>query len=679
MLKSLLETAVAVAAISVISVTTALPKEAVASDNAQSSSMWSYDSWLKSHFSPMFSAFIYSAMDELQSDASDKFEKTLAILMIAKEHAPNDTAMSAVKSAVSAITDWRKQEAENFPTNDSVSSATQSLQSALHNSRISLNQSYPEESALVKKLIATHLFPGHEDKVTIQYDGIPEVAGEILLLTYFTDPRSVKYDPDVAAFVTGKNLDGSDSKTQIKFTLSGEKFDLQSAKQGKEIQATLQGIMSQLDPAIPIRQNATVVDNRLYVSVEVIGMQYAPVISSYLKETLAVGNGNRYIFGAANGLEAVERFLQSQSYGGQAVLTKGADALASSLNTIEKGLRSKLLSARWVTATPDTVKATLQKASALKIAHEQANLESALAAMKESGASEEGIAARTAKTAKWVQDAKDELAGSLAKIEKSVTDVEASPAYAEANQLGKSDMKLGAAESAGGIRVVTLDRALKAATFVIAGYYLYEGTNQMMRTQDPAERYLIWQNYGMKVADTLIYAVPAIGEIAVAIDIGSFTINHTIAKMLDSDVTLPNTGALMDKIPRWSEDVGFWLGNSSRFQFYLQNELISLQIPAMGKKPSGEMTDHNKMLLEKSVSDPSAQAKFSDELKALSLKYLLLIQALNDRLENGRNQEFGKYEEVLNHDLYDATIGYMTTSGTLIAPVSPAPVAEVTD
>ena len=667
MSKNFLKTAVAVAAVAVFSINAVLPKYSSASDNSGSTSMWSYDSWLKSHFSPMFSAFIYSAMDELQSDASDKFEKAVSILMIARDHAPNDTAKSAVKSAVSAITDWRKEEAKNFPTNDSVSSATQSLQSALHNSRISLNQSYPEENALVKKLIATHLFPGHEDKVTIQYDGIPEEDGNVLLLTYFTDPRSVKYDPDVAAFVTGKNLDGSDSKAQIKFTLSGEKFDLQSAKQGKEIQATLQSVMSQLDPAIPIRQNATVVNNRLYVSVEVLGMQYAPVISSYLKETLAIGNGNRYIFGAANGLEAVERFLQSQSFGGQGVLVKGADALANSLNTIEKGLRSKLLSARWVVATPDTVKATLQKASALKIAHEQANLESVLAAMKESGATEEEIAARTAKTAKWVESANKELAASLAKVEKSVTEVEGSPAYADANHLGKADMRLAASESAGETRVVTLDRALKAATFLIAGYYLYEGTNQMLRTQDSAERWLIWQNYGMIVADKLIYAVPAIGEIAVAIDIGSFTINHTIAKMFDANITLPNTSALMDKIPHLSEDVGFWLGHSSRFQFYLENELVALQIPAMGKKPSGEMTDYNKMQFEKNARDSAAEEKFSDALKAQSLKYLLLIQALNDRLENGRNQEFGKFEEELNHDLYAQTTGYITSSDTLLS------------
>mgnify|MGYP001619212814 FL=1 len=240
-----------------------------------------------------FSPKIYSAIEILKSDHVEKREMGISLIMNAKEFVLNPKAKELLEQTVKLLNE--RDGEETFLSALQISKATENLQNALRLNRPSLNRYNQSQSLYLEKLIKLHFFAEHFDQVEMSYVGIERKTALVLITQFLADPRALIYEPDIAQLILGKDHLGNPSSIAIKFILPKEEFEAPPGEENKDFKGAIQEILSEMENMnTPIRYEINQIGNRLSIQLEVVGLQYIPLVESYLRNLLAFSNYNRY-------------------------------------------------------------------------------------------------------------------------------------------------------------------------------------------------------------------------------------------------------------------------------------------------------------------------------------------------------------------------------------------------
>ncbi len=640
-----------------------------------------------------FSPKIYSALEILKSDHIEKREMAISLIMNAKEFVLNPKAKELLERTVKLLNE--NEGGETFLSALQISGATDNLQNALRLNRPSLNRYYQSESRYLEKLIKLHFFAEHFDQVEMSYVGIEPKTALLLITQFIADPQAITYEPDIAELILGKDHLGNPSSMAVKFILPKEEFDLPPGEENKDFKGAIREILSEIENVdLPIHYEINQVGNRLSIQLEVIGLQYIPLVESYLRNLLAFSNHNRYAFSAANQIESLSRWFKNAHLGGQPALVGVAKNASKILENVEEKLRSRLLAGAWYEPTVETVKKTVVGHAETAIAHIQKDLEIKI---NSGQLTEEALKTEKAQAALYIAEINKTKKHRLKLIDRYVRYVETNystliqrttgyrlhrfmswkltppPLFSKLPPRVQAYLRLMAAEKAGGIHVVTLDRLLKGISFLIAGYYLYHGVNQVMRTNDPDERQFIWRIYGVKIINALMYAVPVLGEGAICLDLGGWLTNSLIFSPLGIESHIPSVEEVLHYVLNSAENTyqKRWF-NIKDFDL-LENDLYGhLEIPSFINDTNMrrittdfmifrraiedfKLSDQNEASLEKLLEE---RAYFIDSLKTLAQKYILLTHYALYQSKYEIQRSFSVLESKLNFQLFDEWYGY---------------------
>lgn len=649
------------------------------------------------HADPIqFAPKIYSALEILKSDHIEKREMAISLIMNAKEFVSNPKVKELLEQTVKLLNEY--EGGEPFLSASQISQATDHLQHALRLNRPSLNRYYQSESRYLEKLIKLHFFAEHFDQVEMSYVGIERKTALVLITQFIADPRALLYEPDIAELVLGKDHLGNPSSIAVKFILPKEEFELPPGEENKDFKEAVEDILSEIkNTDIPIRYDINQVGNWLFIQAEVIGLQYIPLVESYLRNLLAFGNHNRYVFGVANQIEGLSRWFKNAHLGGQPALAGVAKNASKVLDSIEEKLRSRLFSGAWYEPTVETVKKTVKGHARTAIEHIQKNLEMKI---KIGTLTEEALKIERAQAARYIQEIEQKKSRTLKFIDYYVQRMEkyyptliqrttgyrlrgfigrflpgyklmSPPPFSKLPQRVQAYLRLMAAEKAARIRVVTLDRVLKGVSFLIAGYYLYHGVNQMMRTDDPDERQFIWRIYGVKMINNLMYAIPILGETAICLDLGGWLANAILFSPLGIESHIPSVEEVLHSAFNSAENAYRKGWFNMRYVDLLENDLYGhLQIPSFIKDTNMRWVTTDFMIFRRAVEDFKTNdqasleklleehAYFIDNLKIVARKYILLTHYALNQTKYDIQRSFSLLESKLNFQLFDEGHGY---------------------
>ncbi len=621
---------------------------------------------------------VYDALEALEQPESRKYENALAHLTVAKEHTRSSDVRSQLDEAIRALRP-KLFGSSRFPTDAEVSNAVTAMRTALSMNRIELNRSFPHETELLEKLVAAHLFPEAMGRVRLSLNNIDKSQAMKLLLAYFADPeRSVKYDPDVALLVQGRQLNSPsgdpdspmDGAPTISFIVSGQEFEAESATEAWRMKNEIEGGINQLarDNRIPIRTEISVVDQKVAINLRVEGFKYAPIVETWLWNTSAWAADNRYLMKLANGLESASTKLETSYMGGQQALQGIAKKMANVLTMAEDLLRLRMVTGKLATVAPtvETVKEKLTAISRSKIAHMEKNL----VRLKDLGAAEAMIAKQTEKTTAWIAREEARLAAQLEKIDKALSKLDADPAFQKLSDAAKAQKQLDVAKKTANIWLSHAGTVLKTISAAIVTYYAFEWAVQANRIREPGQRLEVHQKYGAKVVTGLMYLVPVLGEAAFALDVGSWMVEKTVQQAMGSDIDLPNTEALVHKLFKFSEDLGYWSVGTTRFQAMLMNGLGAIPpIVALKDKPRFDAASLRfERALQAGGDAAAAKKELARHVSFITGRYALLIFRLVDATGSKQHRELGRFEEELYRDLFDKKVGYLTRVTELLGP-----------
>lgn len=643
-----------------------------------------------------FAPKIYSALEILKSDHIEKREMAISVIMNAKEFTSNPKVKELLEQTVKLLNEYG--EGETFLSASQISQATDHLQHALRLNRPSLNRYYQSESRYLEKLIKLHFFAEHFDQVEMSYAGIERKTALVLITQFIADPRALLYEPDIAELIFGKDHLGNPSSTAVKFILPKEEFELPPGEENKDFKEALEDILSGIkNTDIPIRYNIHQVGNWLSIQLEIIGLQYIPLVESYLRNLLAFGNHNRYVFGVANQIEGLSRWFKNAHLGGQPALAGVAKNASKVLDSIEEKLRSRLFSGAWYEPTVETVKSTVKKNANTAIEHIQKNLEMKI---KIGTLTEEFLKKERAQAARYIQEIEKTKAYKLKLIDRYVHYVETNyptliertigyrlrgfmgrflpgyklippPPFSKLPARVQAYLRLMAAEKAAGIPMLTLDRVLKGVSFLIAGYYLYHGVNQMIRTDDPEERQFIWRIYGVKMINNLMYAVPILGETAICLDLGGWLANTILFLPLGVESHIPSVEEVLHSAFNSAESAYRKGWFNMRYVDLLENDLYGhLKIPSFIKDTHMRWITTDFMIFRRAVEEFKTNdqasleklleehAYFIDHLKIVARKYILLTHDALNQTKYDIQRSFALLESKLDFQLFDEGHGY---------------------
>gem|GEM_PF-4683766 len=504
-----------------------------------------------------------------------------------------------------------------------------------------------------------------------------------LLITYFMEPRAVKYDPDMSILLpTETNFSpgprtakfGTDGDFQtptepnpnipkVIFILPEEKLEISSeAGSTEEINKRLGSIIPK---DLPVRLKARWHDGANFVHLEIWSIEAVQVIEKSLRDVLVMGSGNVYLWQGANFLEFMHTRLSGMYTGGVGKFQTGINLAAQFLHSVEGKIRDNVMASKWINATDETVKQVLQKETASKIAHMNENLVRRLAQSTAAGSSEKVLEFEKARTAKWIADAESKLNAALAKIDKSLLDLNNSRAFKSAPDNIKATMRLETAERVAQRSIWRLDNWLKGVVIGVSVYYIVEGVVQWTRAETKSEAEKIAQIYGVKAANNLLYAVPGVNGLAFAWNVTVAGLNFGGDKLFDYDFPDLSTERGLNYLVDSSNDVGFYLGGTTRFAFNRDNLNIKHGLFPLFKTELGYWSGVELKRLEVALGDAkdntqtnAALKTFGDEVRAIGLKNLMVLYSLKN--ENLNEREYNQYLSDLEQKWVSSKLGYST-------------------
>lgn len=655
-------------------------------------------------------ARIYDAMDALAGDEPNRYAQAVSILQIARNFTRTKATANYIEDAIKALSSTSPTNNRHFPNAVRTREAVTSLRAALQTNRVRLNQSSASESLLLEKLILTHLMPSQASEVKIQFEGISREDALTNLAAYLMDSRAAQYDPDVALLVNQRPLEGEPYAYEqyypdMTFILPTQTFSAagssMSTAQLRDLAEELSSIGTEMiaESGAPMKINVRAKGSDLELWIEVKGFQYLPMVEDLLQNSLSLANGNRYLWGIANGIESLAAFASAQEMGNNPSARAFMEKLAARLGTVEDAFRLKVLENRWSRPTVETVRTMVNRSHEMYVARLERNLARTLDRMRAQNSALAEMEAAQAKTARWIEGAKVRHALTLKEIDGAVKALESDAKFNKLDYVKKSFARFRAAESAaasalskmsivrsgmaalsGGRWAITANRLLATVSISTAAYYAFKAKMDLSRTTDPGTRRQIKEVYGVKMANALIYLVPAVGELAALLDVGGWVIETTVFKLAGYDGTLPRTESVLRKGLEWVENLGFRMGGMTRFKVDLVETQEALGIvPFYGKTASGQysgrtLVEARRSLLnarQTATEDARVQAvaalqKLEDQLATSSRKFVALVLWLNDLTGSRYNSELGDFHDQLMKELFDRQNGYYSSAQGLL-------------
>ncbi len=662
-----------------------------------------------------FTESIYEALDAVESQDFGKYKKSLEYLLHADEFAYRVEARDKVRQAAKVLLSYANKTA-TAPTDSELANLKNMLGDALIANRVTLNSTYLEESKLLENLMKVRFFKENYDRVQVTYENTTRDKAMSLILAYLVDPRAAKYDPEVAALLTGKNLDGSDSDHKIVFHLPEQIIATPAGRNSAEVAAELQKDFEGILQGTPFKPHIReLTGDSVTLTLELAGLEYLGVAEFYLRNVLAMVHGNRWLLKAANGLEYLSINANSPSLQGplKTLAQASAQPLATMAGTIKD--RLKLATKGFVDVTDEKVVALETERAAdaiyrLPDPSKLASSEQKAAIIKQYGLNMVDDAVKdsagniikqeSSGAWKWVQGELKDAAGNVIKkdqwyyvltdqslefIAKYKDDLELlekdfgpagaiklnfltrlqhlatelenlrrSPEWRKlmGNPNGQERLEVKMAEEALGIKVATYDWTVKVLTGGIALFHTWRLGKQSARAQSTDERRLIREEYIPKIFTDLLYIHPAVMEGAVCWEFGFTFLNHTLFKMLGG-IQVPD----IESSARWAYRTGieamYWMRGTTRFKEQKKELEKTLQIPEFSQR-HGKWTFPalDQVFDSKPEELVAKKTELREQLGQVASKYAALLYILNDRSQNRYERVLGQYESDLNRSFF---------------------------
>ena len=204
---------------------------------------------------------------------------------------------------------------------------------------------------------------------------------------------------------------------------------------------------------------------------------------------------------------------------------------------------------------------------------------------------------------------------------------------------------------------------LKGVVIGISVYYVVEGAVQWSRAQSKDEAEKIAQIYGVKAANNLLYAVPGVNSLAFAWNITMSGLSFGGDKILDYDFPDLSTERALNLLVDKSDDVGFYLGGTTRFKFYRDNLTIKQGLFPLYKNDVGYWTGIELKILEAAMANAADDSQklvvknaFANEVRSIGLKNLTVLYSLKN--ENLNETEYNQYMDELEQKWVSSSTGY---------------------
>jgi hypothetical protein len=229
------------------------------------------------------------------------------------------------------------------------------------------------------------LFPSNPKAVSINFDGVDKDHALILLMSYLADRRAMKYDPEVRELLTAVRSDGAPSPMKVKFTVQGESFTAPPDANANDVAKQIQDEMnSSLSGKVPMHTRIRVVGDQMLMSYEVIGFKYAPTVDWWMKNTLSLSQGNRYLFKIGTTAERLSVWASSVDAAGKPMLEAAMKSISNGADLVQKSLQYRLVTVAesWVEPGYKSVIKTLELRNAKLIANINSLRDAEIAAIK---------------------------------------------------------------------------------------------------------------------------------------------------------------------------------------------------------------------------------------------------------------------------------------------------------
>lgn len=609
-----------------------------------------------------FRAKVYDVMDVLQASQYGKFREAVRLLTVTKDVTTKSEAQDEVIHAIKMLSGRSKED-----SSDLVDKVNAHLQSALTKDRFLISEDKAMGIEALEKLLLVQLLGNIGPKIKFKTNNINKAEALSLLLTYLTDRRSAKYDPDVKELISGSSDKG------LFFVLPDEPVAAPEGVNKRDFVNELKAQVKELVPADGTIQFKVKLSKlgEILIHAEVKGLEAIGFIETWVRNPLMLANGNRYMFAAANGLESLSTKIKSQYLGNNTSVQKLAQTFATKvLDPAEDVLRNRLISEKWSPASVGMVKKQLEQQTNITIEHMKKNLEMRLERLKGAFETPEEIASTRARTETYIKNAEDKLKQSLANIDKAVQDLEKTEVYLKASPEQRSAMRVAAAEKTGGTKLWNWQTSLRYVSLVIATYYIYEWVIQTYRNDDPKLTPIINEKYGVKFINTMLYIVPVIGEAAIAIDyIGNLAVNF-ILKQAEVKLRIPSVEEILQFGIDGMVSAGLALRGIREFDVTKSELMHELKISSF-KDGSGAWHDRDlidkAMLIrdDQNLTAENKQAALAEELKVVAGKHIILFYELNSKFPDELDR-LGRFHEELLGQWRSGEMGLVNNSYSLL-------------
>lgn len=602
----------------------------------------------------LFRTKIYEAQEILPVPKFGAFREAVGRLNIARELTENAIAQQEVISAIGVLTD------RNLDDSDRIKKTNEHLESALRNERVKIKGEKTLAGESLEALLMATMFGDVSEKIQIRSEKHGKEQLLTLLATYLADARAAKFDPDVRDLVENK---------EVSFILPPEKIPLSEGIDKKIFVAELKDqVKGMVSDDLPISfKVSTSKTGEVMIEIEMKGLDAVSFVETWVRNPLMLANGNRYIFSVANGIESLSTSIKSQYLGHNTTIQKLANSLATKLlDPAEDILRNKLISEKWSPESVEIVKKQIEQATSITIAHMKKNLDRTLEKLNSALGTEQEIAAAKARTEGWIKNAEEKLKASMQNIDNAVAELQKTEGYMKASTAEKSAMRVAAAEKAGNTKLWSWRRCLVYVSAALSTYYIYQWSVQTYRNDDPKAQQAINEKYGVKLINTMLYFVPAVGELAFAIDfLGNWAMNFVL-KTAEFQLRIPSVENLLHMGIDGLVKVALELRGIREFDILKHETQLALKISPF-KDGKGLWWDAD---IVKKASELKDSASFTAEAKQLELnktvkksayKYLTLYYTLNSRFPD-EQENLGKfYEDILSQ--WKNTDSNFVTSG----------------
>jgi len=588
-----------------------------------------------------FSERIFDAFDD-----SHNIAEALSDLSTAKELATNPSSLEEVKAAIALYAHYSGENGQGELSPSDSDEIRSHLQSALRKDRVKLGTTNASTIESMKRYLLAEVFPDQkvgENALQLRFENISDADAMSLIGLYHSDPRSLRYDQDVAEIITG--VSENPKKAKAVFLLPPVILEGNSTEEAHAVEETLNQDFNKIaSQEMPVLVHAATIGGKLTVNIEVKGYQYASYAQTLLRTLFTAANGNRYLFKLANVAETGSDFFTSVNWLGMDQLNALSLKSARTFTTIENALRSQAVSGRWYNPDENTVIKHAQALRDLRVKHMQANLERDVKLLKSSDAPPETIAARESKTATWIANQDHNLARIKQTVTNAVRGLKSSPAFATLSREQQANEVLKTAKEASGIKFIpTLSWAVVFCSTVVSSYYAVEWVLQAHREKDPVLRQQINERYGSQLAASLLYLVPVAGEAEIAYDAGGFLLEHG-ARALNFDLKIPRTSDLILRLTEHAGDPILWYRHINRMQMFITNELVEESVPMLPTQiKTGEYVDFFvlKVRQARMFNEDIAQTKqkLLTHVKQLGQKYLLYSYVVSNKVGGHYNRD----------------------------------------